>query len=181
MSITFELRGQTIASWPLTTLCIEQIGQIGSAGGERAAELLFGYKRTECGTIRHMRRLDLLDAAELLIPLAQKLPGGFEILFSAFSNGLPRDGARMMSASIAGKNHVFQCVDDYWTLQAGDEMLRGLPAQRRTEPAEVRTEDMGDVKITRQKPGSTEILRVLKSIKRYLKNDQSDELAVISG
>ena len=117
MSITLELRGVNPGQWSLSTNCLRQAERIGSTKPEarRAIELLFGDDRTEAGSPRVVSRHGLLVSIKQLVPLAKKLPGGFQLRSPPMAEGMQSivGSGGISGLLIDGKYYCLNCRYDH--------------------------------------------------------------------
>lgn len=182
MSFRLEFRGKTTGSWPLPTSCLEQVERLNKTPARELVEVIFGDEKIQDGTIRSVPRPALWLAVERLIPLASKLPGGFQVRVRPFIPGLTEDMVgRSVGVVIDGENYVISCEEDYWYVQSAKDVQEGTEAVRRYEPGEVRDEKVGTVKVEVKQSKRSELARLLRQLREYLKDDDSDMISIIWG
>ena len=82
---------------------------------------------------------------------------------------------------INGKYHIIFCRVGYWTLQPIEDMSQGLSPARRTDDADIQTENLGVMEIRRKKSRRNDLVKLLTSMAGFLKNDHSEEVRIVWG
>jgi hypothetical protein len=189
MSFTIELRGKTSMTWVLSKVCVGQIERLRRTEARALVDTIFGDAETAAGTARAVDGAVLRDAIRGLRPVAKKLPNGFEVRMPDFFRRVmpgikpaaPLGTRGAGGVLIGGKYHLIMCHDDYWTIQAADDVGGGKDPVRHYEPAEIQSDNMGRVEIHSKKRSPSQLAQVLQGMQDFLEHDRSKEVTVIWG
>ena len=181
MSFTLSIKGKGEKRWSLSNHCLEQIEKLRAMYPCAEMDLIFGDAETRDGTARNINRAVLLEAIGRMIPMAMNAAVGFEVRVPFIPETFPGDNiGRGAGVIIAGINHVIMCVDDYWYLQLSEGVLNWVEPVRRYEPAEIDTQ-MGLFKVERKKLKGSDLSRLMKQVRTFLKQDHSEIFEMIWG
>lgn len=187
MSLTFEIRGKSTATWPLTYISASQIARLSTGDTKIDADSIFGGKDDGPGIERRSNRLAILEAANRVLPIAKKLPSGFQLHSPAYEKYPEQIGGSGLGAFINGKGYSIRCFDNYWEIRSYDEIkemtrtgtYKEVP--KHYEPAEIATDNRGIIKIEPRKRGGRDLAWLLRQIKKFLESDPSEEVTIIWG
>jgi hypothetical protein len=189
MSLTIEIQGQTSMAWVLSTVCVAQIERLRATEARALLDTIFGDAETGAGTARAVDRVVVWEAVRGLRPVAKKLPNGFEVrmpdffrrVMPAVKRASPLGTRGAGGVLIGGKYHLIMCYDDYWTIQAADDVGGGKDPVRHYEPAEIHSENMGLVQIHSKKRRPSQLAKALQGMQDFLEHDRSKDVTVIWG
>jgi hypothetical protein len=188
MSFTLEIRaGEKAYMSEIPGPAASDLASLEKAGYSQEVHQIVGEKETPPGQERTVSRLVLLDAINRLLSPAKSLGSGFRVRGSlSFGDRREIIGRGRAGILIDGVYFGIHCSDNYWEISPSQPIpgksfppeLRGL---YRYEPAEIKSENMGIVKVERRRGQRKELVNLLNGIKEFAQGVQSDFVTVIVG
>jgi hypothetical protein len=142
------------------------------------------------GEERRVARLELLAAIDRLAEPAKSMGSGFRIRyhlsFGDQREQITESGGGFAGALIDGIYFGFRCYDDYWKMSpSGPDWPATVPLEmrglHRYEPAEFQSENMGVIKIERERLPRKEPARLLTEIAEFLRSVEDEFVTIIVG
>lgn len=182
MSLTLEVRGQTSSHWALTPDLLMQIERLRKTDARGAVEVLFGSEDEQAGTARVVDHATLLQSTAEILPLARRLPGGFQVSIPhAFEGALSAVAAGVGGVLIEGRYYYIRCWDDYWTIQPGEELGQGKEPVHRYDPAEISTQSHGTIVVEAKKSRGSPLVKLLRDLRKFLEADPGNSVTITWG
>ena len=166
MSIIYDVIGATDSiRWPITFECVDNIAAVSELGHDDLLKKLGLARNAELGEEFQLSRKDMIFAVEKLLPIAKGVPKAFQLRMRDSMSPEDQVGRAVSGLMIEGVQYWISCKWAYWTIApmdapAADQQIpNGMRGERRREPAEFHTQNVGIVKveIKKGKPGSGKI------------------------
>ncbi len=181
MGLTYSLTGAKSATWTLSTRCIEQVERLRKQSTNIDLDAIFGIANQEAGKPFLIERALAIAALVIVIPLAKKLPKGFEVWAPSLYGEVRDSGGRGAGGLlIDGVYNSIWCIDDYWVVGPSVKSTESHLWPRHYEPRDIMTENHGVYRV-KEKKGRSDLCALLIKIHKFIESDPSKTFQAVFG
>jgi hypothetical protein len=187
MGFALEIRaGEKNYMTDLPDVAASGLASLENRGYSQDVHQLIGEKDAQLGEERTVSRQLLTDAIERLLAPAQSLGSGFRVRAKFYPGDPGNAGRGVGGILIDGIYFGIFCSDDHWEMRPtqptpGKSFPLEMRGQYRYEPAEIKSENMGIVKVERKKGKRKELVNLLTDVKKFLRGVPDEFVAVTIG